>query len=435
MGLFSSLYTGVSALQTYGNSIQVIGNNIANISTIGFKGSRAEFSAILGQSIASGSGGSELGRGVSLERVSRSFAQGSFNNTDRLTDLGIDGQGFFVLSDGAQTFYTRNGQFDLDREGFLVNSRGLKVQGNLFNSTGQALGQGDLQIGASSAPPNPTSDGIAGSGVDIDFNLDSRETILLDGMGALIPFSPVSAATAEATSNFSTTITVYDSLGDSHAATVYFERTTDTTWDYYVTTPAGEVNNTIVPAGAELWQAGNGTLTFNNDGTLASQTVTNPATFDFKGGAAAGQVIGFEFAGASQFAQESSVSSQLQDGFAAGSLSSVSISGDGNITGFFSNGRNINIGQIILADFPNESGLAGLGGSLFAETIESGGAVVGGPNVGGIGTLQTFTLELSNVDLANEFVNLVTTQRAYQANSQVISTADDLLNEVVNIVR
>lgn len=429
MGLFSSLFTGVSALKTYGSSIQVIGNNIANISTIGFKASRAEFSAILGQSIASGSGGSEIGRGVSLERVSRSFSQGSFNNTDRLTDLGIDGQGFFILSDGARTFYTRNGQFELDREGFLVNSRGLKVQGNLFNSTGQALGQGDLKIGASSAPPNPTSDGIAGVGVQIEFNLDSRVTTL----GTT--FDPASAATAERTSNFSTTITVFDSLGDSHAATVYFERTGDLDWNYFVTTPAGEVNNTVATPGDELYVAGNGTLTFNSDGTLNTQTVTSAATFDFLGGAATGQVVGFDFEGASQFAQESSVSSQTQDGFSAGSLSSISIGGDGNITGFFTNGRNITIGQIILADFPSEAGLAGVGGGLFAETIDSGGAVVGIPNVGGFGTLQTFTLELSNVDLANEFVNLVTTQRAYQANSQIISTADDLLNEVINIVR
>ena len=157
MSLLSSLYTGVSGLQTYGTSMQVIGDNIANVSTVGFKSSRAEFAALLGQSIGSSGGGSGIGRGVSLQRVSTSFTQGSVNNTDRLTDLAINGSGFFVLNDGQADFYTRNGQFSIDKNGFLVNATGLRVQGNGFDVTGAALGRGDLQLGAVTAQPRATA--------------------------------------------------------------------------------------------------------------------------------------------------------------------------------------------------------------------------------------------------------------------------------------
>ncbi|MCH8333696.1 flagellar hook-basal body complex protein, partial [Candidatus Sumerlaeota bacterium] len=398
MSLLSSLYTGVSGLQTYGTSMQVIGDNIANVSTVGFKSSRAEFAALLSQSIGSSGGGSGIGRGVSLQRVSTSFTQGSVNNTDRLTDLAINGSGFFVLNDGQADFYTRNGQFSIDKNGFLVNATGLRVQGNRFDVTGAALGRGDLQLGAVTAQPRATSDGTGGTGVIIYLNIDSRESIPA-------AFDASSGASAESTSNFSTTVTVYDSLGNSHATTVYLRKSiegaTTTTWEWFAGVDGAEINDGAAVAG-QPFIAAQGTLVFDSSGALQSQTTTS-SDFDFNGGATQNQVIGFDFgddtasggtglAGSTQFASDSQVSAQSQDGFGAGTLSGISIGNDGLISGSFTNGQTQALGQFILADFPNAQGLIGVGSSLFRESLDSGLPLAGTPTVGRFGAISTFTL-------------------------------------------
>lgn len=443
MSLFSSLYTGVSGLRAYGDSMQVIGNNIANVSTVGFKGSRAEFGDLLTQSIAGTSGNNGLGLGVRLSGISRSFSQGALNTTDRLTDLGIDGRGFFVLrgSEGQQ-FYTRNGQFKIDADGYLVSSQELRVQGNLFDVTGASLGQGDLRLTQVNSAPRATTDGTAGTGVVVTANLDSREPVIAAG------FDGTSTATANATSNFSTTLSVYDSLGNSHAVTVYFTKTQDATatqnaiWSWNATVDGSEVTGGTA---GTLTAGGSGTVEFDTQGRLTTQTTTAGGGFNFTG-ATAGQVVGFNFGdaisaggtglnGTTQYASTSAVVSQSQDGFGAGSLSSIAIGNNGTVTGFFTNGESIPIAQIILADFANPEGLISSGNSLFQQTPDSGVAVIGNPKEGGLGGVNSFTLETSNVDLAEEFVTLVTHQRAFQANSRIITTVDQLLNDVVNLVR
>lgn len=436
MSLLSSLYTGVSGLQSFGNSLQVVGDNIANVSTIGFKGSRAEFAALLSQSVSGVGGVSQIGRGVALQRVTPSFSQGSFTSTDRLTDLGINGSGFFVLSDGANHFYTRNGQFSVDKNGFLVNSTGLRVQGNRFDPNGVSQGQGDLVLDSVNAAPQATSAGGAG-GVAINANLDSTATIPA-------AFDPTSSLTAQQTSNFSTTISVYDSLGHSHSVTVYMRKQVEadpgavvpvpnSTWQWFASVDGAEINNAAATPGTPFVGA-SGTVTFDTDGNMTGQTTT-ASDFDFSGGATLNQAINFDFTGTTQFATPNTVRSQSQNGFSDGSLTSVAIGDDGTITGSFSNGQSRAIGQLVLANFANPQGLSPGGNSLFKETIDSGVPVVGDPKSGGLGSIASFTLEQSNVDLADEFVNLVTMQRAFQANSKIITTVDQLLNEVVNIIR
>lgn len=432
MSLLSALYTGVSGLQTFGDSLQVIGDNIANVNTTSFKSARAEFSDVLSQSINVASGRSQLGRGVTLNRISSNFAQGSFSNTDRLTDLAINGNGFFVVTDGAQRFYTRNGQFTIDNNGNMVTSGGMTLMGYQYDPTGQALGTlGPLKINQSATQPKMTGSGTpAGTGVNIAVNLNASEQV----KNAFTTTNPAG------TSNFSTTLTVYDSKGQGHAMNVYFNKTADNTWDYHALVDGAEVGG----AAGTFFEGERGTITFNNNGVMQSATPDTsagaPAGFNFTG---TNQRIGINMnvgGGATQtvttqYATPSVVHAQTQDGFGAGSLASVAIEEDGTIIGTYSNGRTLSIGQIALGNFADLQGLRRAGSGLYQETAESGVPVISRPNVGGFGTISSYSLELSNVDLATEFVSMISTQRAYQANSKIITVGDQLLSEVVNIIR
>ena len=430
MSLISALYTGVSGLQTYGDSLQTIGDNIANVNTTAFKSSRAEFADVLNQSINVASGNSQIGRGVTLSRISTDFAQGSFSNTDRMTDLAINGNGFFVVNDGNRDFYTRNGQFSINNKGDLVTSSGLTLRGKAYDTSGvQSQSLSAVNVSAATSAPNKTGDGtIAGSGVNISANLNSTDPVKT--------FDPANPAT---TSNLSTSVTVYDALGQSHVVNVYFNKlATPTTGTGIASSWAWHAS----ADGATPLATDGGTLDFNSSGTMVNTPAT-PATvsFGFITGAAA-QSIGFNFAGngssqlpTTQWASASAIESQSQDGYASGSLTSIAVGEDGVVTGTFSNGRNAAISQIALANFANLQGLHRDGNGLYSETTDSGSPAVTTPTLGGTGTIASYSLELSNVDLANEFVNLISTQRAYQANSKVITTGDQLLQEIVNIIR
>lgn len=426
MSLLSALSSGISGLRTYGTSLQTIGNNIANINTVGFKAQRTEFGDLFGQSLSrTGS----IGRGVTVDRITTIFSQGSFSNTERLTDLAVDGSGFFILSDGQQDVYTRNGQFSLDRNGFLVNSSDFRVQGTIFDPLGSPIGTGDLQLTAATANPRATSDGTVGPGIQMNLNLDAS--------GAVTgPFDGSSVLNAELSSNFSTSLSVFDSLGNSHSISVYFTKTADNAWDWNALVDGADITGGT--PGTPVIGA-SGTLTFDSEGILTAQTQDAVPNWDFDGGPVQDQFIGLDMGvglgGTTQFASPSVINSQSQDGFAAGSLGSVAIDPDGTIVGFFTNGQTQAIGQLLLADFSNEEGLAPSGRGMFRETLQSGSALVGTPGTGEFGRVATQTLELSNVDLANEFVGLVTNQRAFQANTRIITTVDQLLNDVVNIIR
>lgn len=429
MSLLSALYTGVSGLQTFGDSLQVIGDNIANVNTTAFKAARAEFADLLSQTINGSSGRSQMGRGVTLQQITSDFSQGSFSNTQRLTDLAINGNGFFIVNDGARDYYTRNGQFTLNSQGDLVTSNGYNLIGYQYDANGNPTGTlGPMQILQSHSQPHMTGDGTEGSGVNITLNLNANaETNTFD------------VNNPAETSNFSTAITVYDSVGNGHHLQVYFNKTGDNNWQWHALVSGDEI---VGGTEGEPFEGAGGTLTFTSNGALQS-AVTNDSSFNFTGTA---QTIGFNFGtsiddggsgleGSTQFASPTVVDSQSQDGYAAGNLQTITVGESGVVAGIYSNGQTLPIGQIAMANFTNIQGLFKTGSSVYTDTSDSGVPVIGKPNVGGFGTVSPYTLELSNVDLASEFVKLISNQRAYQANSKIITTGDQLLGDVVNIIR
>ncbi len=694
MGILSSLFSGISGLDVHGNAMSVVGNNIANLNTIGFKGSRVEFADALSQSIGGALGTSQIGRGVQLSSVSPGFIQGSFETTNRPTDLALDGEGFFLARDSSSggTFYTRAGEFFFNVDSYLINPNGLFLQGWAIDSSGVRGALGDINVSVVSSQPQATTSGTGSNrGVEMAVNLDAdsvppatagytqstadvtdsfrivlgtnddiifeetngtditatiapgtytgstlaaaietalevlgvsdytvsynattdRFTITSDGSGgggildiewdnagstaaATLGFSaaaedtgalsysgdtavafniisgtgatdndtfgitvngtgaslaitvpagvytgvtlaaaiqtainadtnfnptpddipdvtvdygvtrtdrftitsgqfgrtitgatPVTSSidvTAGAndllaavgmtsdtpvdstntfditnpasTSNFSTSLSIFDSLGNSHTLTIYFRKIAAGSWEWFGTVDGGEItpgqldalNNPQVSGTA--WVGSYGTLNFGTNGTLTDD-ITTTSGFDFAG-ATQNQIIGFDFGtgtseatgasgtgldGTTQFAGVSTVISQSQDGYGAGSLRSVSVGSDGIIVGSFSNGQTQNIAQVALATFASDQGLSAVGRNLFAETSVSGQPIIGQANTSGFGSITSNSLELSNVDLATEFVNMIKYQQGFMANSRVISTTDRLLTELVNLGR
>jgi flagellar hook protein FlgE len=436
MAILTSLFAGVSGLNANGAALSVIGNNIANVNTVGFKSSSASFADVLSSSMGGASGGSQIGRGVFLSGVSPNFTQGSFESTSNGLDLGIDGSGFFLVNDSAgATFYSRAGEFNINKSGLLVNPEGLRLQGYQADSAGTVAGTiGDINAASTTAPPNATQT------VRVVSNLDSRSTAMTTAPGFDLT-DPVG------TSHFSTAVTVYDSLGNGHLATVYFTKVAEAaggnTWQWS-TVAEGASGDAVMARGY---------LQFDNQGALSTESATPPSgfptafsDFDFPGGASQSQAITFDFGtslansgtgldGTTQFGSTSATIFQSQDGYAAGALQSVGIGQDGSISGLFTNGQTRLLGQIVLGLFNNPQGLNRLGRNLFAESFDSGQPIVGAPDAAGRGRVLSSSLELSNVDLAEQFVKMITAQRGFQANSRVITTTDSILEELVNLKR
>lgn len=424
MGLTGTMYTGLSGLFATSDSIGVTSDNIANINTIGFRGSRAQFEDVLSRSIV---GVGELGGGVRISKIEKLFSQGAIVGSSRNTDMAINGGGFFMVrgqvGDLEGSFYSRAGQFATDAEGFLVNPDGLRVQGYPANGTGRIDAiVSDLRIPTDSISPTPTTELI------INANLNNDPSIAL---GAPNP------ADLPGTSDFSTPIRVYDSVGQAHDAVVFFTKTGNNSWQWTARVDPSEVSNAdgIIASGA---------LTFDANGNLDTETtLTNSADFI---GAQPGQVLNFDFGdsittdggtggGTTHFAADHSVSSQTQNGYPAGEFVDTSVAPDGTITSRYDNGQLRVVGRVALADFKSPNGLERVGGTLFAATQDSGDASVGYAGAGGRGEIVGSALEQSNVDLSEEFVKLITDQRAYQATSRTITTADELLAETVNLKR
>jgi len=432
--MLTSLYTAVSGMGANGVSLSVIGDNIANLNTIGFKASRIAFGDVLSQTITGIAGSSQVGRGVLVSGVSPLFTQGSFETTTNALDMAVDGDGFFIVSDGGAKYYTRAGQFSIDKNGNIVNPDGLVLQGYLADASGTITGTvGNLQISTKQSSANMTTK------ADIAVNLDATAkapsaAFTLDSNGDSINDDP-------ANYNFSTTITVYDSQGGSHQVTLYFVKTADNTWDvhYVHDDPANP---------GQLIEAGTQNLTFDANGALINDNSTTPINFNFGTAVTSPQPITFNYGtgtgespagtgldGATQFASDFAVINLTQDGYSAGALKNVIISEDGVITGVFTNGQTRPIGQVALARFVAPTGLTKLGRNLYAESFDSGQPIVGMPETSGLGRVLSHTLELSNVDLAEEFVKMISAQRGFQANSRIITTTDDLLQEMINIKR
>lgn len=469
MGLQSALFTGVSGLTTYSDVINIIGHNIANVNTPGFKESRGNFSDLLSQS-SGPFGNVQIGRGVRMNSVDTLFSQGSFQSTSVGSDLAIDGDGFFIVRnpDTNGILYTRTGDFRLDRDGSLANSQGFLLQGFDIDTNGNALPfVREINIAGQAFPPNPTTS------ADINLNLNSSDQVIIDpGTGLPIVFDPVDPV---GTSNFATALTVFDSLGNGHTAEIYMQKTGNNAWHWLMTARADDLNgmagNTLVPL-AE------GDMTFTDLGSLDTIVTTDRidyaavppvmtplaaaeqgvnVIFDFTGGAQLGQAVTFDFGipqqifnagvfspnpnaptsfdGTTQFSAVSSTLFQSQDGFGSGTLESFNIDEQGVVRGLFSNGQTLDLMQVALAKFPSNSGLSLVGKNLFSQSPLSGDPVVSAPGTSGLGAVVSSALEVSNVDLSAQFVELIRTQQAFQANARVITTGDELLTETVNLRR
>jgi flagellar hook protein FlgE len=578
MGILSSLFAGVSGLNANGTALSVIGNNIANLSTVGFKGSKATFADLISSSISGGSGAIQTGIGVALTSVQGNFSQGSLATSSNVLDLAIDGNGFFIVEDAqGGTFYSRAGLFRLDRNNNVVDPTGFKLQGFLADTAGTITGTiGDISLPSTTASPRATTTalvaanlnsataptGVRGNVVasaasttttaggnnsfNVNVNGDGAQTITVangltgsalataiqNAVRALVPNDPFKAAayagftasvnasdiftftsgmtgttnnsttgtgtvivTANggdtlaanlnmlaptsttgtdfllsdppASSNFSTSMTVFDSLGNSHLLTTYFTKVGENSWNYNTVAAASDVvtanyHSSNIDTSLGIVRVGSGTLTFGTDGTLdresavirydtgtaagTSGTVPGSLQVDFTG-ATQDQPIVMNFGssvttdggsgldGTTQFGSTSALVQQTQDGFAAGSLQAFSVDANGIINGRFSNGQLRALAQVVLARFPDPIGLTRTGKNTFAQSGNSGQPVTGTPDSAGLGRVLSNSLELSNVDLGESFIDMIAAQRGFQANSRVITTSDEILQELVNLKR
>lgn len=404
--MMRSLFSGVSGLKNHQTQMDVIGNNIANVNTVAFKASRVTFEDILSQTlegarspVAGGPGGvnpTQIGLGMTISSVDTIFTAGSLQTTDNPTDLAIQGDGFFVVSDGNRTYYTRDGSFSMSADGSLVTSGGYRVQGWLADSDGnidttQALQNVVIPVGTQMKPK-------------------ATENILFEGN--------LDANFADATT-WTTNTQVYDSLGNAHNLVVVFTKNGENTWGWEATLDGTQ-------------SGGTGTVTFGTDG-LVSAGGTGSLVFTIPGANALNITV--DFSRMTQFGGTPTAYVNLQDGYEAGSLETVSVDSSGIITGIFTNGQSKALGQIALATFPNPAGLTKMGGNLYQISNNSGAPNIGAANSGGRGSIAVGALEMSNVDLAQEFTNMIITQRGFQANSRVITTSDEMLQDLINIKR
>jgi flagellar hook protein FlgE len=418
-----SFQQGLSGLNASSKNLEVIGNNVANSNTFGAKASRAEF-ADMYASAMSGSGTNAVGIGVALSSVSQQFTQGNVMATNSPMDLAINGGGFFQVTDGVNpALYTRNGQFKVDRLGYITNNSGLQLVGLAADS------QGVIQPGNSSALRLPTS-GIepqATGEIVLEMNLDSRMATTAPTAGPAIDF------TDPTTYNSATSNNVYDVLGQDVALTYYFQKAGTDTWNVFITANGNPIVGT---AAAPLPSA---TLTFPATGGAPSAPV-GPVSIDIPpttnaAGAQTRAILGvqLDMDGARQFGAPFGVTNLSQTGYAPGQITGVSIESNGIVMARYSNGQSRPAGQIELATFRNPQGLQPLGGNAWARTYTSGDPIVGEPGQGNMGLLASGALEESNVDLTAELVAMMTAQRVYQANAQTIRTQDQVLQTLVQL--
>lgn len=415
--MIGSLYSGISGLKANTSAMAVIGDNIANVDTNGFKASRVSFANIFSSTLSQTS--IQIGRGVTLNGVNPQWEAGSLENTTSATDLSVNGAGLFMVSDPSTNinYYTRAGQFEWDNEGNLVTPDGFIVQGySVDQATGNIGTIGDITMPNGSSAPNPTNE------ISFGLNLSSDAD----------PTVP---------DTFTSSITTYDSLGSEVILDINFTRVIDG-WDW-----TASVEPTSLSCGTT------GHIEFDTYGNLDPTGTTSSATSTDANGNPILEITGFTDAtdplevawvyldtsgsdgSVTGYSSESTKTAQSQDGYPSGSLQSVAVDEDGYFTGIYSNGSMLPFALITLADFASYSGLAKQGSNLYSESLASGQALLGAPNTASLGAIAPSTLEMSNVDMATEFVEMITTQRAYQANSKVITTSDEILQELINIKR
>jgi flagellar hook protein FlgE len=418
-----SFQQGLSGLNASSKNLEIIGNNIANANTFGAKASRAEFSAVYATAL-NGSGANVVGIGTTLQTVAQQFTQGNVSTTDNPLDLAINGAGFFQVSDGkSPVTYTRNGQFKVDSDGYIVNNALSRLMGYAADDNGV------IQPGASVALRLPTGgiDPNPSTRVDLEFNLDSRVAVTAPAAAPLIDFGDAT------TYNNATSLTVYDEKGQDIAMSLYFQKAANDQWHVFAT-----ANGTTI-GGTTAAPTPIATLQFPSNGSTptspAAPVAVNVPASTNAAGALTEPIAGllFDFGGATQFGSSYGVTDLRQDGYPAGLLSSVSVEPDGVILARYSNGQSKPSGQIEIANFRNPQGLQPIGDNGWARTIGSGDPVYGVPGEGNLGVLQAGALEESNVDLTGELVHMITAQRIYQANAQTIKTQDQVLQTLVNL--
>ena len=432
MGVLSSLYTGVSGLAAQGEALGVIGDNIANANTTGFKASRAEFQDIIAKSLKGILGGNQIGRGVKIGAVNPILIQGNVDSTEKATDLAISGDGYFVAQGTDGRSYTRDGSLHFDKDGYLVTNDDQRIQGYEADDNGNIINKlSDVKFPRALVPAASTTE------VRMDLNLDSRVGQTPEEIKTFDVSDPYT------TSDYSTGIEIYDSQGNKHLVTMFFNKTADRTWEY-----RGMVDGAEVTGGTEgaLSQVVGGQVTFTVDGKLDTETQTLTA-FNFKGGALQNQQIKIDFGdsittdkgkgldGTKQYGKESDLITWGQDGSAAGTIVNLSFNDEGVLTALYSNGATKDLSQLALAKFENSEALFKVGNNRFKESRSSGSPSAGKPGKGGRGKLFAKSLERSTVDLALEFVNMIQNQRGFQANAKTITTTDQLLEEVINLKR
>ena len=547
MSLGAALYAGTSGLKVHGEKMNVIGHNLANVGTIGYKASRMDFEDALYQSITTASGADQVGRGASISAILTDFSQGSMESTNVSTDLAIGGKGFFIVSPKGEEieYYTRAGNFRFDKEGYLVDPHGYVLQGwrveqeniaQAATTTSSAATEassvntvgsyGDIRLENFQSPPQATQY------VQIIANLNSQsEEKAVDSSDPFFAMFKRWDATQDPPLgdnlySYQTTLKVYDENGSPHDLTIYFDKVEANVsnatagyqyWEYMVTVNPDEDNRSFWASATDTSKKGilmSGTLTFDSAGNLIAQSAYTikdqdtttptqidlvdannpgnlqnwqPADFNIEGypiftanflgnaGADATNMenaknIALDFGAYSQsvswtstsdastvgtdasnlptfqdmkigalsvtsYSSPSTTYTQAQDGYPAGDLESISVSRDGVMTGHYSNGQVLELYAITLANFNNPEGLRREGGNLFIETRQSGTALTGLPTTAGLGSISSNSLEQSNVDMAEEFVKMITTQKGFQANARTITTTNTLLDEVIRLGR
>ncbi len=406
--MMRSIFSAVSGLVSHQTKMDVVGNNIANVNTAGYKSSAVNFKEMFAQTLSSATapqedrGGvnpSQVGLGTMLSNIKVNHTQGQMETTGNPTDMAIDGEGFFIVRDGERVFYSRSGDFSLDRGGNLVSGEGLRVGGWMAQNgeinTNRPIENISIPVGQVLSPASSTQ-------VLYDSNLDAR---------------------AEVGQSVTRAINIYDSQGNPHRVDMQFAKTGENEWAWEASSPtAASLSNEA------------GVIQFTTDGRILEGSLpTTPMQLDYDG--VESVLIDLDFSSITQYADDMSVRADNQNGYPLGTLRSFSVEDTGVITGYFSNGLTESIGRIGLAVFNNVQGLVRTWGSLFEESVNSGTAQYDVPGAGRRGLINPEQLEMSNVELPREFTQMITTQRGFQANSRVISVSDQMLEELVNLKR
>jgi len=420
--MFTSFSTALSALNADSTAIDVVGNNLANLNTTGFKASDVTFRDLVTESLGAGLGETQVGFGTGEPLTTRQFTQGAIQTTSGVLDAAIQGDGFFVVQDSSgNTLYSRDGSFQTDKSGNLLSDTGDFVQGwtTIDPTTGQVDTNGP--VGNIVVPVGSLHPPSATTTITDDLNLNS-------------------AATADSTSAFSTTITAYDSLGTSHVLTLNFQKTGANQWSYDVTVPGQDVSGGT--SGTPFDTGASGTLTFDTNGQLTDPAAGSPITFSIAGlsdGASdmnlTWNLYNTDGSGRiTQFGEPSASSASSQNGSPAAQLDHVGLATGGQILAEYTDGTQVVVGQVALASIRNPDTLIAVGNNNFQLSSLTANPSIGVPGTGGRGTIEGGSLEASTVDIATEFTNLIVYQRAYEANAHVVTTADQLSQDTINLI-